>query len=484
MTIYSSNTNAAPMNQWGAFGRTAYTSAYYEETAKVPGTTMTYDDSGQVVGLVPVFPCCNREATGTISFQLPESAVDAFFTITLPTGTTAQFSANGNQTAAAVEAAIQAILPAGYTVVITKTDNGSSVVFDGIIYAPSGTGSDYNGEPCVLNRISGTDTYSSTNFAGGYGDSLCDCREGEYGADALPDATQFPLPVFAQSVPGSTYDPYYNDFNSFLFETPAISTTNTYRFFLDQKQGDTYVEVARLNTNTYGTFFNVNTLCSNLIWKGFTINWSLVLQTFGEGNYKFRMMKQVFSRDPLCYSSPPFCLQEWECKAVERTTKFQATYSGGIFGSINKGDCGGKSWTFCCKTQVDGRPKLTSPILWNDSIRIEGMFGYEEKTFERSSIKYTTGLVKKIRDEAIRNFTWKSGNLPFWFHDRFAVYGLMADRLLVSDYNLNNADYTIKTYCVIANSDYSPKYKGYSRYTKVDVKFQSQNQYLIRTRCC
>jgi hypothetical protein len=196
------------------------------------------------------------------------------------------------------------------------------------------------------------------------------------------------------------------------------------------------------------------------------------------------MMTNLFSREPKCWSSPPFCLEIWDCKAVERTTKFQAYYSGGTFGSIEKADCGNKFWQFCCKQQIDGLQRKTSSISWEDSIRIEGFFGYEDKQIERRFNKYQTGTVVKIRDEAIRKFRWKSGKLPFWFHDRFAVYGLMADKLIVSDYNLNNSDYGLKTYCVVADSDYAPKYTGASRYSKVDLDFKAQNQYLIRTRCC
>lgn len=157
----------------------------------------------------------------------------------------------------------------------------------------------------------------------------------------------------------------------------------------------------------------------------------------------------------------------------------------------NQTSCG----FFLCSQSSGGTyvPTDCGPLTWYDSIRIPGFFGREEKEYERNQIKYQTGIINKIRDEAIRKFKWRSfgssadnpGNgLPFWFHDRFSVYGLMADNLLVSDYNLNNADYNLKRYCVVSDGGYSPDYKGNSRYSNVTLEFKSKKQTLARNRCC
>ena len=113
-----------------------------------------------------------------------------------------------------------------------------------------------------------------------------------------------------------------------------------------------------------------------------------------------------------------------------------------------------------------------------------GEFGYENTDYERKSIKYQTGVVNKIRDEAILKHTWKSSSLPFWFHERFKVYGLMADTLLVSDYNMNNADYNIKLYSVQGDSSYNPDWKNFPRETMVKCEFKPAIQNLKRNRCC
>lgn len=330
-----------------------------------------------------------------------------------------------------------------------------------------------------------------------------------------------------------------------------------------------------------------------------------------------------------CYASPPFCLKTWDCWKADLTTKFEAKYTGGVIGNINKA-LPGTTWSFCCTgrpvvypekksmfwirfwaqgqiyvdttftfsmdygydlvtpvvfvagttyiqcaqqlaaainayqatlspaqfsayynpifrhceiTNLFGQnieitisftdndtPGATSgntiqltvkdlitflpsstptpsfnqyvlgrffggsevgtenepnvPITWKDSIRIGGEFGYEDTEFERKSIKYQTGVVQKIRDELLITHTWKSSSLPFWFHERFKAYGLMADTLLVSDYNLNNSDYNIKRYSVQGESAYNPEYKGYKRETQVTCEFKPATQNLKRSRCC
>jgi hypothetical protein len=132
-------------------------------------------------------------------------------------------------------------------------------------------------------------------------------------------------------------------------------------------------------------------------------------------------------------------------------------------------------------------PDTTSgsvPIAWKDAIRVGGEFGYEDTDFERKSIKYQTGVVKKVRDELILKHKWKSSSLPFWFHERFKAYGLMADYTLVSDYNLNNSDYNIKLYSVQGESSYNPGYRGFPRETMVTCEFKPAVQNIKRSRCC
>ena len=575
-----------------------------------------------------------------------------------------------------------------------------------------------------------------------------ECRDGKYGSN---DAN-FMLPVFAQSQISVSGD-YFNDTNSFLFDFPSDTVLTHHKFYLDKKIVDTWVQQTELKDNTFGQYFGIGILCDSLAYTGYNIYWNLVLHTFGEGVYRFRVNGSytctvipstgyIRFTDPLsndvtatftvegigdlcspyffdhtiargtlmqnyvtaintyqntnyptplfvaawdsvngrinitspfgengvitdnstfspnvwvkedltggssaicdpvnCYSSPPFCLKTWSCYNADLTTRFDTTYSGGVIGDINKNNAG-NFFSFCCtgkpilniygESQIKLRYwetagsvttfltnetweftsnygyDICSPITitsgmtiqqalmfvstsintyqsglssiqftanyvtdiiygdyvfiknkdgvnvtcklvrrgakinssnngyiaptiafnaldfnynfvvngttdvtinynfsfygghtnvnstfirsgaftWKDSVRIGGEFGYEQTDYERKSIKYQTGVVNKIRDEAILKFTWKSSSLPFWFHERFKGYALMADELKVSDYNLNNADYNLKLFSVQGDSSYVPDYKGYTRYTKVKCDFKAKIQNIKRQRCC
>lgn len=316
-----------------------------------------------------------------------------------------------------------------------------------------------------------------------------DCRYGKDGQDSVSDDRNFQIPVFAQVSPGAVVDPYFNDANSWLFN---LNTGATYNFYLDELQAGVWTQRRHLVDNALGTYYPLGSLCTKSTWGGFNLQWYKVLQTYGEGIYRFRMqlnqIGDVILKYNVCFETPPFCLKTFDCYQVDRTTKFEANYSGGIIGNIDKTNCGGQSWSFCCVTAPQAPQPITStPISWSDSIRVGGYFGDEDTDYEKKQLKYQFGFIKKVRDEAILKLHWNSSNLPWWFHERFKVYGLLADQLLVSDYNIYNDDYNIKRYCIVLDGSYNPirptEGKG-SRYKKVVCDFKAGIQYLIRTRCC
>ena len=79
----------------------------------------------------------------------------------------------------------------------------------------------------------------------------------------------------------------------------------------------------------------------------------------------------------------------------------------------------------------------------------------------------------------------KTEKLPMWLHERFYAYGLMADQLYVSDYNINNPNYNYKHFWVVADGNYTPQYTNWSRYSKIqDLAFKEGDQFVFRDRCC
>ena len=123
-------------------------------------------------------------------------------------------------------------------------------------------------------------------------------------------------------------------------------------------------------------------------------------------------------------------------------------------------------------------------FFWQDAIMFGGSFGIEGTEIERTQIKYQSGAIYKVRDEVVRNYTLRTTQLPMWLHRRFYAYALMADNLVVSDYNLNNDSYLFKDWAVVADSNYNIAHKNYTRYPKcLDCKFKDAEQFVYRDRC-
>lgn len=252
------------------------------------------------------------------------------------------------------------------------------------------------------------------------------------------------------------------DVNSFLIELPLGSTCTIYL----QEYTTSWVTIATLNNVTYGKFYNFGDAPFTLAnYIGFRINWSSVYNVFGEGKYRIQFATFVLKQDKL-YNSEPFCLNTYSCEAVNKTVLFTNYLQGRI------GSCDNEAKLF---NMYDSD--------WTDSIRFKGIFGYETTEYERINIEYETGAIVKVRDEAVQKFQLKTGRLPKWLHDRFKTYGLMADRLYVTDYNKNNSDYNISMKRIVADGGYAPEYKIKSRLARVTVDFKEGIQNVIKSLC-
>ena len=128
----------------------------------------------------------------------------------------------------------------------------------------------------------------------------------------------------------------------------------------------------------------------------------------------------------------------------------------------------------------------TSGLSWNDSIRFGGFFGRQTNDFQRDFIKYQTGQINKVRDEMTKKFELWVSPMPQWFYDCFSGYGLQADYLYVNDYNLNNANYNLKNFYIVADSSIEPEHRFESRYARISggCKFKEGIQSVFADRCC
>ena len=285
-------------------------------------------------------------------------------------------------------------------------------------------------------------------------------------------------PVFGDlNVSGSTYE---NDLNTFFIHDSMRRVTN---FNIEKlntitKQWD---DVARVGSSlpalypfvtTYGTFYKYNFFSAQPNYIGYQINWGYVLTNNGTGVYRLKIESPAIvdtkpKPSPYCLVSEPFQLFGWDCNRAHGTVKFEA-YQSGKVGSI---DTDGYIFDIC-------------NIRLFDSIRQKGFFGYEKTGFDEILLEYQTGLIDRVRDEALQKFTFFSKMMPKYIHDRFKSYGMMSDLLYVSDYNLNNSDYSIKKKNIVKAGGFEPTYHVGTRLSSVKVEFAEGIQSVIKSSSC
>lgn len=304
--------------------------------------------------------------------------------------------------------------------------------------------------------------------------SATECRD-------LVDPTCHCNPVFGNATAGglapsgSTYE---NDISSFLVHNALFSSNPSAAtaWTLEKRNATTglWALHATLNNNTYGILYAINTIVNHPTYSGFAINWGKVISFFGQGQYRIKATLTFGAIPSKCLVSEPFCLKRWQCEAdggaAHGTVKFE-TYIDGVVGDFNRK---GKKFDVCT-------------MNWYDSIRFRGFFGLA-KTPEYLEVQqeYQNGQITTVHDEAIERYELVMHPFPKWLGDRFKTYGLMANRRLVSDYNVNNSDYGIRLLEVIKDSGFEPEWYDarYLRKGSVNMFFKDALQGMIKTSCC
>lgn len=299
----------------------------------------------------------------------------------------------------------------------------------------------------------------------------CDCREW-----ANDDC--YINPVFGTTL---GIDPNKNDHSMFLIEFPFLysyqwNDPTASLMQLQKYDGASWSNVTSLTDDTYGTYYGFNSLGIRN-WKGFNIDWRLVLIAFGEGMYRFRVQYTFFTTSGIMVSEP-FCLKEWSCAGTDVTVRWECVIEGGVIGSIVDDK---RLFKFCYFN-----PKFddANSVRWVDMIRVYAFFGKEKTEYKRVNVEYANGEVIQVRNEAIQTFEYESALQPKWVHDRLKAYAFMSDELYATDYNWNNSDYEIDRKRVTCDGSYEPEYHKDTRFSFVKVQFKEGFQNVIREKCC
>jgi hypothetical protein len=317
--------------------------------------------------------------------------------------------------------------------------------------------------------------------------SICDEEE----CRSIDQTCCYVNPVFGLIHPSDGINPEYpepdatyeNDFNTWFVDMSQLTAMGAdVQYWILEKvdsNGD-WQEIVNPITSDYGTIHGINTITGHKTYVGLELNWGKVLFEEGPGCYRAKLKSTITIINPAfpvaitvvvaCMVTDCFKVMAWDCDRAKGTVKWETNMSG----KIGSYAVDYKLFDFC-------------GINVYDSIRVRGFFGYETvPEYLKVRNEYQTGLIDEVRNEAIQQFKYNSFLLPKYIHDRFKVYGCMADTLQVSDYNVNNSDYDIRRKNVKIEGAYEPTYydKGFLRMSKVSVNFRRGIQGVIKTKCC
>lgn len=256
--------------------------------------------------------------------------------------------------------------------------------------------------------------------------------------------------VFAHATDNSEFK---NDITDFLYRFSALSTV---KMFIEKFNGGAYEEVAELKDNTYGLYhaLGFKTDSGGNLYTGYHIYWQKVLIALGPGLYRLRIDETYMGATTSQYTEE-YCLSVYSAYMTNGTVRIEAT----IYNVM--GDLKDKSSIIDFSTG------------WYQSIRLNGIFGYDKATYIKEYNEFHSGIFKPYKMEATQEFTLKLYQLSGYLHRYISTYYLMSDEIMITDYNSNNPFSHIQEK-VCLKGDYSPlDDDGNTELLDVNIDFKS-----------
>lgn len=207
-----------------------------------------------------------------------------------------------------------------------------------------------------------------------------------------------------------------NDKSSFLFRKYGAADTVTFELW---KAGS---KVADVTGDTYGTFYDFGSLGDPLTpqsnYKGMLIDWFKVWGVHGYGVYTF-VVQQSLLGTASTVTSRNFRLLPYSDFAANGTVKIESYQSGNI---------------------ISNAFDYTDLIVggWYSSYRISGIFGFKTPVLESDSYLTSDYVKSQIQDKIKTEYTLRSKLLSPETVDNIVFDAMLANDILVTDYNLNN----------------------------------------------
>lgn len=203
-----------------------------------------------------------------------------------------------------------------------------------------------------------------------------------------------------------------NDKTSLLFKRAISSDTITLKL---KKNGE---EVATLNSNTLGSFYDFGTWTTHAgqeHYIGYVVDWDLVLSAHGFGTYVIDAERVILGNSDTI-SSDSYFLRQYDDLLANESVVFEWTHNGRIRSNeFNYAD-----------------------MDWTQYIRVKGKFGTWEPSLEKDEVIYSNYRIKQVQDEIINKYTFESKLIKYNISKVLILDMMLAGEIFATDFNLYN----------------------------------------------
>lgn len=254
-------------------------------------------------------------------------------------------------------------------------------------------------------------------------------------------------------------DPLKNDVNNFIwwFDKNAVDTA-----VLSLVASDGTETVLTSNI-TYGTPYNYgfdimplkNTNSLNQKAVGYKINWREVLLALGEDTYYIKCSGTTIFGTSIILYSDTYCLKQYSLYRANGTVRIEYNING-ILGNNDN----------------DSTVRDYMQSNWYNQHRFDGIFHFSNAQYKVDEIQYENGLIDAVEHGQTPEYLLSLRQLAMFKHNLLRTDILMANKILVTDYNNKNIENYYQKQ-VTKVSGYDPKlFINQSKLGDIEIKLK------------
>jgi hypothetical protein len=241
------------------------------------------------------------------------------------------------------------------------------------------------------------------------------------------------LPVFAHLTSDNSL---FNDFTSVIaVEEPWVDSVE---FILMDGQGNDIIlldDLALMGIHYPKGFLSAaNGYTTEQEWYlGYQVDWKNVLIAYGPGNYQIKQVNSIIGFPDVEKVSCLYELCEYSDARADKTVRINLFQNGKIIGQ--------------------GLDFMG--VNWVQQYRFKGFFGEMKRRMEQDNYKDSSRITTQIQDTLVHEYTLQPTLMPICLRSTIDEI-MLANDVVISDYNLKNTDYLkdISVYPVSVDTEY------------------------------